>query len=214
LWGDLPLDLMEYTDFSFKALIFVAVYQGALYYNDMYMGRLFGTWELCARVGISSAAAVVLLAIFYFVFPETLIGRGVFAISILLSFAVILTGRLLLSRFLMYGKFSQRILILGSGERAREVAELIRGREHLGYKLVGFIGHNETLVDPGNGDAAKHGKAGSAADLLMFKGRLKESVAEAPTMFVAADYYFERAKLPSEVVSNKPIRSGKGHNYS
>ena len=208
-WGNDPFELLKYQDFLIKSLLFVVVYQGSLYYNDLYMGRLFNTWELCARVSVSSAAAVVLLAIGYFVYPGVLIGRGVFAISIVLSFAIILSGRLLLSRFTMNGKFSQRILILGSGNRAKEVAELIRGQEHLGYKLVGFIGHCDTSMDPENRESEKSRQVGVAAENFETETRMDRSVTEVPIRFVAADYYFDRIELPKEV-----IPTGKSHSYS
>ena len=208
-WGHDPFELLKYQDFLVRSLIFVVVYQGALYYNDLYMGKLFNTWELCARVSVSSSTAVVILAICYFVYPGALIGRGVFAISIFLSFAVILSGRLLLSRFMMKGRFSQRILILGSGSRAKEVAELIRRQEHRGYKLVGFVGHNERSMVHEGRELMEYRKAESPADNFETEARIKESVAEIPIRFVAAESYFKRIEL-----SRDSIPTGKSHSYS
>jgi sugar transferase (PEP-CTERM system associated) len=80
-------------------------------------------------------------------------GRGIFLISLGFMAAVIVSWRIIYNRILKTRQLDQKILIIGSGPLAKNIAMEIIERADIGFKIIGFITENperigEKLVNP------------------------------------------------------------------
>lgn len=137
-----------------KALLIVAAVQLCLYYFDLYDLKIFrSNIELTVRLFQSLGISSIALAIIYYLFPDLIIGRGIFFISLILMGMIIVLWRLLYNHLLRTKNLDQRILIVGTGTLAKNIAMDILEKADTGFRVVGFISQDpseigEKLVNP------------------------------------------------------------------
>jgi len=141
-WND-PGEFEFYTvlpDFAAQTLFVVITFQICFYYNDLYnLNAIQRRGEQVIRLGQSLGAACLMVGFLYFLFPTLLVGRGVFFITMLLAAASIMLTRVALDAAWRVRAPAQRVLILGEGEMALNLARELARREDLSIKLVGFV---------------------------------------------------------------------------
>jgi sugar transferase (PEP-CTERM system associated) len=151
--GD-PVSFYSYEYLVLKSLLIMACVQLSLYYFDLYDLKIFrSNIELCIRLLQSLGISSILLAVLYYLFPTLVIGRGIFFISLAFTGAVIVTWRIIYNHLLRTKQLDQRIMIIGSGPLAKNIASEIVERMDTGFKVTGFITQNpqrvgEKLVSP------------------------------------------------------------------
>lgn len=129
-----------------ESAVFMAVGLLALYANGLYdFGERLSTRQLTIRLLRTLSVAAVALWALYFLFPKIVTGRGVFAIALVFSSLGVLAWRLLLRLILRGEGFAERILIVGTDEKAIDVARETLARKHLGYRVVGFLDDDPKL---------------------------------------------------------------------
>jgi sugar transferase (PEP-CTERM system associated) len=142
-WNN-PADLAQYVsfpDFAVQSAIVVAVCLACFYYNDLYdLSEGSGSVDSVLRVEQSLGAAILLLGLLYFLAPSLLLSRGVFIIGMTLTTATVAGSRKLLDDVWRVTGPTQRVVILGTGELALEVARELTRRGDLSLKLDGFVG--------------------------------------------------------------------------
>src|SRR5262245_8210679 len=109
--------------------------------------------ELVLRLVQALGLAWVALAIAFYAFPALMLGRGVSVIALPLALALMVGWRVSIHWFLGHPEIGERILIVGSGELAVEVAREVLNRPDAGYRIVGFVGTNsehlgKSLINP------------------------------------------------------------------
>jgi len=145
---------LTYEDLFAKALLIVMTVQLSLYYFDLYDFKTFrSNLELIVRLFQSLGVSSIVLAILYYLIPMLIIGRGIFLISLGFMAGVIISWRILYNHILKTKQLDQKIIIVGSGLLAKNVAKEIIGRADTGFKIIGFITENperigEKLVNP------------------------------------------------------------------
>lgn len=82
------------------------------------------------RTIIAFAAGSALMSVVFYLFPQTYIGRGVFAYTAAIAFTAILAARTVFFQWAGFGVLRKRVLILGAGEQAKSVLELYARRGH------------------------------------------------------------------------------------
>lgn len=124
-----------------RVALVAAVCLGSLYFNDLYnfelphdFPNLFG--RLCRALGVSALA----LAVTYVVFPTTMIPGHLTSHALLTLLAVMLLIRGAVYALAKRAPFSERVLIMGAGALALELAQQIRTRPDLALRLLGFLG--------------------------------------------------------------------------
>ena len=128
-------------DFAVQAAIVVFVCVACFYYNDLYdLSTGYSSVERVLRVEQSLGAASLLLGLLYFMVPGLLLGRGVFLIGMVLVTALVILSRKLLDRAWQFTAPMQRVVILGTGQLALDLARELTRRGDLSMKLVGFVG--------------------------------------------------------------------------
>jgi sugar transferase (PEP-CTERM system associated) len=121
-----------------KALLIAAVCQACLYYNDLYDLEITDTLsELSIRLLQALGAAAILLAGVYTIFPQCIIGRGIFVISIAFVIFFIVTWRIAYTQILNKGMFNQKVLLIGGGALASDIIGEIDAKRDCGYEISG-----------------------------------------------------------------------------
>jgi sugar transferase (PEP-CTERM system associated) len=112
----------------------------AFYYNDLYnfeaphdFAQLFT--RLCRALGISA----LVLAGAYLLFPEMIVGGNLASYALLLTLLAVLSLRVIIYALAKRGPFSERVLILGGGRFAGELARQIETRPELPLRVVGCL---------------------------------------------------------------------------
>jgi sugar transferase (PEP-CTERM system associated) len=105
-------------------------------YSERQRARTVG---ILVRVVASVAAGIAITALGFYLIPHLWIGRAVLMIAGLLVIALMLLLRLGFSRFVDPTTFKRRVLVYGSGERAKPIAGLRRSSDQRGFVLVGFV---------------------------------------------------------------------------
>ena len=90
--------------------------------------------------------AWVALALMFYALPQTMIGRGVTLISLPLASFLMVAWRLSIHWILGHPELGERILILGSGPFAVEIAKETLQRKDAGYRVIGFVDNDPNLV--------------------------------------------------------------------
>ena len=129
-----------------KALLITIVCQLSFHYNDLYNTRIIrSSQEIIIRSLQAIGAAAIVLSIIYYILPNLIIGRGIFLISIFILTITTITSRLFYSWTISMNVFDEKILIVGTGETAQDVAKRILDKEKVGYNIVGFISEDDSL---------------------------------------------------------------------
>ena len=119
-----------------KALLITLVCQTFLYYNDLYDITVTDSLrELGIRLLQALGAAAIFLAIVYIVFPQAIIGQGIFEVSVAIVILLIASWRFGYMLILDRGLFDQKVVVLGSGELARNILAEIADRRDCGYQV-------------------------------------------------------------------------------
>ena len=129
------------------------------YYFDLYEPqRISGGWEIYFRLLlVLSVLCFVLGAVVYF-FPGIYIGPHVLTIGISVLAIVLVLWRQSYEWILGRSAFRERVYVLGNGERARSVIQLLKTRNDAGMEIIEGEGEGDF-----NGDIEKF-----AADLRAF----------------------------------------------
>ena len=131
-----------------KVFLITFVCQSCLYYNDLYDLKITDSFqELGVRLLQALGFAAIFLALFYILFPNAIIGTGIFLISICFVILLIVSWRLGYSLILNRGVFNQKIILLGSGELVKNIKQEIRDRKDCGYTLALEVPESEAEID-------------------------------------------------------------------
>ena len=99
---------------SLKALLITLVCQASLYYNDLYDLKIADTFsEIGIRLLQALGVAAIFLACVYYFFPDAVIQKGVFVVSVGLVILFIVSWRIAYNHILNQGLFNQKLIILG-----------------------------------------------------------------------------------------------------
>ena len=98
-----------------------------------WLGRL-------SRQGVAFVLGGVALTVLYYAVPAAYIGRGVLGITLVLGYLVVALWRVLFLGFVDADLFKRRVVMLGAGERATEVAGKMRRKtDQRGFKILGYV---------------------------------------------------------------------------
>jgi len=123
-----------------KVLIYALVMIGSMGGMGLYKPHLReGLSGTFLRLSAGFFIGVIVLTLVFYVFPFTLLGRGILAIANVISFIAIFTLRIF---FIHYGELSlkRKVVILGTGKYAQEIlTSLRRSSDRKGIHILGFV---------------------------------------------------------------------------
>jgi len=142
-----------------RYLLVIAACDLALYYYDLYdLSMVRRRTILFARLLQALGVACLILAVFYYVDPDLSLGRGVAVIAAPIIISFVIGWRLLVDAGLPFLRRSQRILIMGSGQVGKSLAQEIAARPELNVEIVGFLDEEpssrNTSIEPAAPEAA------------------------------------------------------------
>jgi len=145
-WDGAPFELIVrhgYVKAGFATVFCLA----AFYLFDLYDFIVMqDRRELVLRLAQALGLAWVALALAFYLYPRLMLGRGISLISLPLALGLMVGWRLSIHWFLGHPDFGERILIVGSGNLAVEIAREVLNRPDAGYRIVGFVGTDSELL--------------------------------------------------------------------
>jgi sugar transferase (PEP-CTERM system associated) len=161
-----------------EGVVFMAAGLLSLYITGLYD---FGERQTPRQLGVCLLRSFTLcfgtLGAIYFLFPRVITGRGVFALAVLFVAAGITAWRILLRWMLNTDKFAERILIVGTDEKAIDIARETLHRKHLGFRVIGFLDDSLELQGLSLINPRVIGTTRQAADLARQHGATRVVVA-------------------------------------
>jgi sugar transferase (PEP-CTERM system associated) len=131
----------------FKAALATVFCLAAFYLFDLYdFIIMHDRRELVLRLIQALGLAWIALAIAFYAFPQLMLGRGISIIALPLALALMVGWRVSIHWLLGHPDFGERILIVGSGSLAVEVAREMLDRPDAGYRIAGFVGTDSQLL--------------------------------------------------------------------
>src|ERR1051325_7049452 len=102
--------------------------------------------ELVLRLLQALGLAWVALALLFYALPQAMIGRGVSLIALPSALFLMVAWRIAIHWLFGHPELGERILIVGSGPFAIEIARETLGRPDAGFRVVGFVDNEPALV--------------------------------------------------------------------
>jgi len=131
----------------FKAAVAAFFCLAAFYLFDLYdFLVMHDRRELVLRLIQALGLAWIVLAFAFYTFPAVVLGRGVSLIALPIALTLMVSWRVSVHWFLGHPALGERILIVGSGNLAVEVAREVLNRPDAGYRIVGFVGTDADLL--------------------------------------------------------------------
>ncbi|MDP2647535.1 MAG: TIGR03013 family PEP-CTERM/XrtA system glycosyltransferase [Desulfobacterales bacterium] len=114
--------------------------QLSFYYHDLYELKVLNSRrelfiQLLQALGVTSIA----LSLLYYLFPDLVLGKGIFALFVLVVIGVVVVWRLVYSAILSMKRLSLNILLVGSGDMAAAIYAETLSRKTLGYHVIGCL---------------------------------------------------------------------------
>ena len=141
-----PYELIDKNGY-WKAALAMFFCLAAFYLFDLYdFVVMHDRRELVLRLIQALGLAWIALALAFYVFPALMLGRSVALIALPLALTLMVGWRVSIHWFLGHPDFGERILIVGSGKLAVEVAREVLNRPDAGYRIIGFVGTDSELL--------------------------------------------------------------------
>jgi sugar transferase (PEP-CTERM system associated) len=146
-YGDEAKSAMTAGSGRFKLLAAMVIVQIAFYLLDLYDFKMIGQRSpLAPRIAQSLGLSAIALALIFYAIPQMTLGRGVFALALALMLTMMTGWRVLVRWLLGHPRLTERVMILGTGAPAIDIAREILQRPEHGYEVIGFVGDDAALV--------------------------------------------------------------------
>lgn len=123
-----------------KVLLISLLTQISMYHNDLYeINAIDNAIDLAYRLIQSIGITSIVLAILYFLLPDLIIAKWVFFANLVFLFFFLVFWRLIYSYILRRKLFTEKAILLGSGELARNILDEIAGKKDLSYDVNSVI---------------------------------------------------------------------------
>jgi sugar transferase (PEP-CTERM system associated) len=130
-----------------KAALATVFCLAAFYLFDLYdFIVMHDRRELVLRLVQALGLAWIALAFAFYAFPQLMLGRGISVIALPLALGLMVSWRVSIHWLLGHPDFGEKILIVGSGDLAVEVASEMLNRPDAGYRIAGFVGTDPELL--------------------------------------------------------------------
>ncbi len=148
-WADADHPLAALETYLPQAIIFAGVITLIMFAVGLYERRVWRHWStLVARRIVGVGLAVLVLSLIFYIFPTTAIWRSALVIAALLAIVMGFAVRFLYFRLTDFDTFRRRILVVGTGKSAANIATLDGGRNSKAlFDCVGFIQLNGSSRD-------------------------------------------------------------------
>lgn len=124
-----------------KAVLFALVMISVMTAVGLYKANLRdGFAGMLLRTGISILLGFGLMSLAFYIFPSLFLGRGAFALSFGIALGGIICARLVFFRVIDQEALRKRIVVLGAGKRAGQIAQRMRRKvDRRGFAVIGYV---------------------------------------------------------------------------
>ena len=123
-----------------RGLFFAFVFQISLYYFELYELKIIrDSSKFGSRFIQSVAVILIVLMIAYYMLPFLYLGRGVLLFTVICATAAVFFWRIVYRSIAKGSQLNERIIILGTGQFAREIAREIQDKGDSGFEIIGHI---------------------------------------------------------------------------
>jgi sugar transferase (PEP-CTERM system associated) len=127
-----------------KLLLITVITQLSLYFNDLYEIRATDNKaDLAARLVQAIGVASIILAVIYFIWSDLVIGQWIFFITLIFLLLFLLSWRFLYNIVVKKRLFTERTILLGTGELAWNLLEELKLRRDISYNIVLAVCHDD-----------------------------------------------------------------------
>jgi sugar transferase (PEP-CTERM system associated) len=156
LHGRAGTSVVSMGDVISRALIITVACQSCMYLLDLYNLRLFQTLgEMLLSLVIAIGVVCIGIGLLSYAIPQFGVAGKMYYLSILLASLSLLIWRLLFELYVTRLAPRENILIVGTGNVARQVGEEVSRSKRLGFRLVGFISPQTKDENISFGDVGK-----------------------------------------------------------
>ena len=140
LYGRAGTPVVSMGDVVARALVITFFCQAGMYLLDLYNFERSQTWgEMLFALAIAIGFVCIGIGLLSFAIPKFGVAGKMYYLSLLTASFLLLIWRLAFELYITRFASKENILIVGTGNVARRVAEEVRRRKRLGFHLVGFI---------------------------------------------------------------------------
>lgn len=116
--------------------------------NDLYdVPSSYHLWRNLVRIIVVAALALFFYLLVYFSAPANTLPRIFFLSFLVISSVLVYSWRLLYTRLSQILPIPHRVLIVGTGNRARTIAQAIEFTQGINYEIIGYVDALETHED-------------------------------------------------------------------
>lgn len=153
-------------DIVYRGIAITAFAQFCLYMLDLYdLNIPFTIPELFFSVTFTTGLFYLAIGVFILTIRDFYIERNIFYLAGVLLFFFLMAWRMTFHTYLNNHTPAINVLILGSGEKACDMAQLVDGAKRFGFNLVGIVGKG-TAHDPRKSDNPGHAEKPTENRLL------------------------------------------------
>ncbi|MEY2930322.1 MAG: hypothetical protein RL033_1071 [Pseudomonadota bacterium] len=107
-----------------------------------------GFWGVALRIFLSMIAALALLALLFYVFPQLEVGRGIIGLTLLIAALASIVVRQLFWRLIDTQAMKKRVLVYGQSEQMSALLRMRRRSDRAGFRLVGVVHSPGDMATP------------------------------------------------------------------
>jgi sugar transferase (PEP-CTERM system associated) len=140
LHGRAGTPVVSMGDVVARALVVTFFCQACMYLLDLYNFKLSRTWgEVLFGLAIAIGFVCIGIGMLSYAIPKFGVAGTMYYLSILIASVFLLLWRIVFEIYINRYGSRENILIVGTGDVARQVGEEVKKRKRLGFHLVGFI---------------------------------------------------------------------------
>ena len=139
-WVEYPNIVGLLEEYWLQAVIFAGIFTASLFAVGLYGGLLTSSFaSILVRLGVAFSLGFVALSVIFYVFPEIFTWRSVTAGALVLAFVGIGTIHLIFLKFPDLTALKRRVVVIGTGEKAARIQELVDDARAYGFVCLGFV---------------------------------------------------------------------------
>ncbi len=134
-----------------KGVLFAAVMMLALTATGLYQrGLRDRVWGLALRLAVGFVLGAVGMGVLFLLFPRLYFGADAFVLTLASAFVGITASRVLFYSVADHEVLKKRVLVLGAGREAQEIAMLRRRTDRRGIRILGYVHlrSEQDFIDP------------------------------------------------------------------
>ena len=156
LHGRAGTPVVSMGDVVARAFVITIFCQACMYLLDLYNFRYSQTWgEMLFALAIAIGFVCVGIGLLSYAIPKFGVAGKMYYLSILIASVCLLLWRIIFEIYITRLAPLVNILIVGTGEVARQVGEEVRKNKRLGFHLVGFINAPAAMDTPFGGQVGE-----------------------------------------------------------